>query len=74
LSKPKTEYERDYEAYVEGVLPPPHEDLAIRRKAIEEEVPTYHDEPEDAPPQTFTVIPDPDDPGDISDIDDWDDI
>jgi uncharacterized protein len=65
----KSQHERDYEAYVEGVLPPPEEDLAIRRKAIEEEIPTYHDKPEDIPPLPFTTIPEPDGPGDISDID-----
>jgi hypothetical protein len=74
LSKPKTQYEKDYDAYVEGVLPSPEEDLAARKRAIEEEIPTYHDKPEDVPPLTFTIIPEPDDPGDISDIDDWDDI
>ena len=74
MSKPKTQYERDYEAFVEGVLPPPNEDLAIRRKAIEEEIPTLYDRPEDIPPRTFTIIGEEDDPADISDIDDWDDL
>jgi phage-related protein (TIGR01555 family) len=62
----ESQHERDYEAYVEGVLPSPEEDLAIRRKAIEEEIPTYHDKPED--------VPEPDGPGDISDIDNRDNI
>jgi hypothetical protein len=70
----ESQHERDYEAYVEGVLPSPEEDLAIRRKAIEEEIPTYHDKPEDVPPLPFTTIPEPDGPGDVSDIDDRDNI
>jgi hypothetical protein len=64
----------DADPFDEGVLPPPEEDLAIRRKAIEEEIPTYHDKPEDVPLLPFTTIPEPDGPGDIPGIDDRDNI